>query len=162
MNGKTNCNSVNVREETSKRSRLVVTIMKKGSSVTVKSESTDDDGAIWYEIEYKGKKGFVRNDYIDLEESIANSNSDEELYGLVIKKLATRSGPSPRAEDTGTYSLKGQRIRVYSRAYDPIENAWWVKCDVPYHGEIRTLWAWYTRFDSKTLPLESIPIDENY
>ncbi len=136
--------------------------MKKGSSVTVKSESTDDDGAIWYEIEYKGKKGFVRNDYIDLEESIANSNSDEELYGLVIKKLATRSGPSPRAEDTGTYSLKGQRIRVYSRAYDPIENAWWVKCDVPYHGEIRTLWAWYTRFDSKTLPLESIPIDENY
>lgn len=162
LNGKTNCNSVNVREETSKRSRLVVTIMKKGSSVTVKSESTDDDGAIWYEIEYKGKKGFVRNDYIDLEESIANSNSDEELYGLVIKKLATRSGPSPRAEDTGTYSLKGQRIRVYSRAYDPIENAWWVKCDVPYHGEIRTLWAWYTRFDSKTLPLESIPIDENY
>ena len=67
-----------------------------------------------------------------------------------------------RAEDTGTYSLKGKRIRVYSRAYDPIENAWWVKCDVPYHGEIRILWAWYTRFDSKTLPLESIPIEEGY
>ncbi len=80
----------------------------------------------------------------------------------VTKKLATRSGPSPRAEDTGTYSVKGKWLRVYSRAYDPIENAWWVKCDVPYHGEIRTLWAWYTRFDSKTLPLESIPIDENY
>ena len=161
--GKTNCASVNVREEKNKRSRLVVTITKKGSSVTVKSESADIDGIIWYEIEYKGKEGFVRNDYIDLEESSAASNtSNEELYGVVIKKLATRSGPSPRAEDTGTYSLKGQRIRVYSRVYDPIENAWWVKCDVPYHGEIRTLWAWYTRFDSKTLPLDSIPIDEGY
>lgn len=162
MNGKTNTGSVNVREETNKKSKLVVTIQKKGSQVTVKSESVDDEGDIWYEIEYKGKEGFVRNDFIDLEEpAITNSNSNEELYGLVIKKLATRSGPSPRAEDTGTYSLKGKRIRVYSRAYDPIENAWWVKCDVPYHGETRTLWAWYTRFDSKTLPLESIPIEEN-
>ena len=162
LNGKTNKNSVNVRKEESKKSKLVVTINKKGSSVMVKGESTDNDGVIWYEIEYKGKEGFVRNDFIDLEEpGTTDSNLNGELYGLVIKKLATRSGPSPRAEDTGTYSLKGQRIRVYSRAYDPIENAWWVKCDVPYHGEIRTLWAWYTRFDSRTLPLESIPIEEN-
>lgn len=163
MNGKTNTKSVNVREETNKRSKLVITIKKKGSQVTVKSDFIGDDGNIWYEIEYKGREGFVRNDFIDLEEPVAASkNLNEELYGLVIKKLATRSGPSPRAEDTGTYSLKGKRIRVYSRAYDPIENAWWVKCDVPYHGEIRTLWAWYTRFDSKTLPLESIPIEEKY
>ena len=163
INGKTNCNSVNVRKETNKKSKLVVTIQRKGSPVMVTGESTDDDGTIWYKIEYKGKEGFVRNDFIDLEEpGSAIINQNEELYGLVIKKLATRSGPSPRAKDTGTYSLKGKRIRVYSRAYDPIENAWWVKCDVPYHGEIRTLWAWYTRFDSKTLPLESIPIDEDY
>ena len=162
-NGKTNKNSVNVRKETSKRSRLVITIQKKSSQVTVKGEFVDEEGVTWYEIEYKGKAGFVRNDFIDLEEPItAGSNSNEELYGLVSKKLATRSGPSPRAEDTGTYSLKGKRIRVYSRAYDPIENAWWVKCDVPYLGEIRTLWAWYTRFDSKTLPLESIPLEEGY
>ena len=162
MNGKTNNSSVNVREEKNKRSKLVVTIQKKGSQIKVKGESVDDKGDIWYEIEYKGKDGYVRNDFIDLEGPVTtNPNPNEELYGLVIKKLATRSGPSPRAEDTGTYSLKGKRIRVYSRAYDPIENAWWVKCDVPYHGEIRTLWAWYTRFDKKTLPLESIPIEED-
>ena len=162
LNGKTNSNSVNVRQEKSKKSRLVVTIKKKGSQVTVKGESLDDDGVLWYEIEYKGKEGFVRNDFITLEEPVtADNNQDKELYGLVVKKLATRSGPSPRAEDTGTYFLKGKRIRVYSRSYDPIENAWWVKCDVPYRGEVRTLWAWYTRFDSKTLPLESIPIEND-
>ena len=115
---------------------------------------------MWYIVEYDEQEGFVRNDFIEIDQISSTSNG--ELYGLVIKKLATRSGPSPRAEDTGTYSVKGQWLRVYTRAYDPIENAWWVKCDVPYHGEIRTLWAWYTRFESKTLPLESIPIDEKY
>ena len=162
LNGTTNKNSVNVRQEKNKKSRLVVTIKKKGSQVTVKGESADDDDVLWYEVEYKGKEGFVRSDFIDLEEPVtAGTIQDKELYGLVVKKLATRSGPSPRAKDTGTYSLKGKRIRVYTRAYDPIENAWWVKCDVPYRGEIRTLWAWYTRFDSKILPLESIPIEND-
>ena len=163
VNGKTVSGKVNLREETDKKSKLIATIREKGTLVTVKGDSNDRDGVMWYIVEYDGKEGYVRNDFIALEEThttgIANN---EELYGLVIKKLATRSGPSPRAEDTGTYSVKGKRLRIYSRAYDPIENAWWVKCDVPYHGEIRTLWAWYTRFDSKTLPLESIPIDEEY
>ena len=163
VNGKTANGKVNIREETDKKSRLVATVSKKGTSVTVTGESADRDGVVWYKVEYDGKEGYVRNDFIVLEETgKAGTAGQTELYGLVIKKLATRAGPSPRAEDTGTYSVKGKRLRVYSRAYDPIENAWWVKCDVPYHGEIRTLWAWYTRFDSKTLPLESIPIDENY
>ena len=162
-NGKTNIADVNIRVKTDKKSRLVVTIKRKGTALTVKGDSVGEDGMTWYEVEYNGKEGFVRSDFINLEEkSEAAAGTDGELYGLVIKKLATRSGPSPRAEDTGTYSVKGQRLRVYSRAYDPIENAWWVKCDIPYHGEIRTLWAWYTRFDSNSLPLESIPIDEEY
>ena len=163
VSGETANSKVNIREETDKKSKLIATIRKKGILVTVTGDAADHDGVVWYKVEYDGKEGYVRNDFIVLEDTRKSGmNDDGELYGLVIKKLATRSGPSPRAEDTGTYSVKGQRIRVYSRAYDPIENAWWVKCDVPYHGEIRTLWAWYTRFDSKTLPLESIPIDENY
>ena len=163
LNGTTASANVNVRAETSKKSKLIATIKKKGTAVTVNDEYTDIDGTIWYQVEYNGKEGCVRNDFIELKTLVkSTATSGEELYGLVIKKLATRSGPSPRAEDTGTYSVKGKKLRVYTRAYDPIENAWWVKCDVPYHGEIRTLWAWYTRFDSKTLPLESIPIDEEY
>lgn len=158
---KTKKAKVNIREKTDKKSKLVGTINKKGSAVMVKGEAADKENVLWYIVEYNGKEGYVRNDFIELEEPKAAAASDGELYGLVIKKLATRSGPSPRAEDTGTYSVKGKRLRVYSRAYDPIENAWWVKCDVPYLGEIRTLWAWYTRFDSKSLPLESIPIEEN-
>ena len=160
ISGTTKKANVNIREKTEKKSKLIATIKKKGTPITIKGESTDKDGVIWYIVEYDEKEGFIRNDFIEIDQISSTSNG--ELYGLVTKKLATRSGPSPRAEDTGTYSVKGKWLRVYSRAYDPIENAWWVKCDVSYHGEIRTLWAWYTRFDSKTLPLESIPIDENY
>ena len=163
MIGTTNRGDVNIRREAGKKSKLLATIKRKGTTLTITGELTDGDGTAWYKIEYNGKEGFVRCEFVELpKDDDTNNGSSGELYGLVIKRLATRSGPSPRAEDTGTYSVKGQRIRVYSRVYDPIENAWWVKCDVPYHGETRTLWAWYTRFDSKTLPLESIPIDEDY
>lgn len=145
------------RREAEEQSRTEITIKRI-------EPSPDNPGTDRSETGYRVTEEYVRSDFYDPEEPDTEEDSlpEEELYGLVIKKLATRSGPSPRAEDTGTYSLKGKRIRVYSRAYDPIENAWWVKCDVPYRGKIRTLWAWYTRFDSKTLPLESIPIDEDY
>ncbi len=166
---------VKIRKEAKPKAK-VVAAKPAGTYVRVLSREGE-----YFKIAFGNKEGFIQQQYltpltykIQPEHNAASENttteetastgttSNEELYGLVIKKLATRSGPSPRAEDTGTYSLKGKKIRVYTRAYDPIENAWWVKCDVPYRGKIKTLWAWYTRFDSKTLPLESIPIDEEY
>ena len=164
--GKTNRDKVNVRGEMDKNSALITTIPKKGTSMTVITDFTGDDDMLWYQVEYNGITGFIRSDFILLQEPEGNSGSEDDvkgtdsaLYGLAIKKLATRSAPSPYAEDTGTYFVEGQRIRIYSRAYDPNEDAWWVKCDIPYHGEIRTLWTWYTRFDSTSLPLEKIPIE---
>ena len=37
---------------------------------------------------------------------------------------------------------------------------WWVKCEIPYKGETRVLWTGYKRFDSGTLPLDAIPVEE--
>ena len=82
----------------------------------------------------------------------------DDLYGLTIDKLATRTGPGTEYDGGGTYSVQGQYIKVLSRARDK-GGIWWVKCEIPYHGEIRVLWTGYKRFDSKTLPLESIPIE---
>ena len=156
--GVTRSANVKMREKADKKSRLATTVKKKGSVLIVTDETVGEDGQVWYQVEFDGHEGYIRGDFLEVSE-IEKAGEGGELYGLVIKKLATRSGPSPRAEDTGTYSVVGQKLRIYSRAYDPIENAWWVKCDVPYHGKIRTLWAWYTRFDSKTLPLEVIPVE---
>ncbi len=85
-----------------------------------------------------------------------------DVYGLAIDKLATRTGPSTRYAEAGTYSVKGQYIHILSRAYDRANGIWWVECEIPYRNEIRTLWTGYKRFDSSTCPLESIPINEWY
>ena len=87
---------------------------------------------------------------------------DEELYGLTIDKLATRKGPGTQYEGGGTYSVKGQYIKVLTRAYDKRNGIWCVKCEIPYKNEIRVLWTGYKRFDKESLPLECIPLDSEY
>lgn len=78
-----------------------------------------------------------------------------ELWGLTVKGLATRSGPSTSYKDTGSYhDLNGKWVRVRSRAWDSVNEIWWVEVLI---GD-RWLWTGYWRFDSSTLPLESIPI----
>jgi hypothetical protein len=58
--------------------------------------------------------------------------------------------------------VKGQYIRVLTRAYDKRNGIWWVKCEIPYRNEIRVLWTGYKRFDASQLSLESIPLDPEY
>ncbi len=82
-----------------------------------------------------------------------------QLYGLATQKLATRDGPGTNYQGKGTYEVAGQYIHVLSRAWDSRNRIWWVKCEIPYRNSIRVLWTGYKRFDSSTLPLESIPVE---
>ena len=88
-----------------------------------------------------------------------NKPSAGGLYGLAKQKLATRSGPGTTYDEKGTYNVAGQYIRVLSRAWDSRNGIWWVKCEIPYRNEIRVLWTGSKRFDSSTIPLDSIPIE---
>lgn len=92
--------------------------------------------------------------------SQGKNRTGDAIYGYTIKKLATRNGPSTIYEDTGTYNVKNQWIRVLARAWDDRNGIWWVKCEIPYHGEIRVLWTGYKRFDPKSLSLEDIPEED--
>lgn len=83
-----------------------------------------------------------------------------ELWGVAADVLAARTGPSTLFDGAGTYNVVGQRIRVYSRAYDSMSRSWWVKCEIPWMDETRVVWTPYKRFDSSTLPLDSIPEEE--
>jgi len=85
--------------------------------------------------------------------------AEPEIYGLAIDKLSTRLGPGTDYEDAGTYSVKGQWLRVLSRAWSETNNLWWVKVEIPYRGETRTLWTGYKRFDSSTLSLQDLPVE---
>ncbi len=78
-----------------------------------------------------------------------------EIYGYAIDKLATRKGPGTQYAGGGTYSVKGQQIKLLARAWDG--SIWWIKCEIPYHGEIRVLWTGYKRFDHASFNLEDLP-----
>ena len=79
-----------------------------------------------------------------------------DLYGRAVEKLATRKGPGTQYAGGGTYNVKGQYIKVLARAYDSRNDTWWVKCEIPYHGEDRILWTGYKRFDPATLSLDDL------
>ena len=76
------------------------------------------------------------------------------VMGLTVDKLATRTGPGTQYEGGGTYSVKNQWIKVLSKAWDKRNKIWWVKCEIPYHGEIRVLWTGWKRFDHTTISLD--------
>lgn len=80
----------------------------------------------------------------------------KEVYGYTVDKLATRKGPGTQYAGGGTYSVKHQWIKVLAKAYD-VNGVCWVKCEIPYKNEIRTLWTGYKRFDETTLNLDDLP-----
>ena len=53
--------------------------------------------------------------------------------------------------------MKGQYIRILSRAWDKRNGIWWVKCEIPYKNKIRVLWTGWKRFDHSTINLEDLP-----
>lgn len=86
-----------------------------------------------------------------------------EIWGYVIEQLATRTGPSTKYEGGGTYKdTLNTWVKVLGRAWDDVNEIWWVKVEIPFSGEKRVLWTGYKRFDNTTLPLEAIPIDPYY
>ena len=86
-----------------------------------------------------------------------NNGSSDGVYGYTVDKLATRKGPGTQYEGGGTYSVKNQWIKVLAKAWDKRNSIWWVKCEIPYHGEIRVLWTGWKRFDHSTISLDQLP-----
>ena len=90
-----------------------------------------------------------------------NGYDFDGVYGLTIDKLATRKGPGTQYDGGGTYSVKGQWIKVLAKAWDKRNSIWWVKCEIPYKKEIRVLWTGWKRFDHSTISLDDLP-EENW
>ena len=142
------------------RQKSMIGKLKKGTTVTCLAEYM---GWIYAEAKVSGKtaRGFLPPSSLGLENAGSGTGPNVgELYGLAIEKLATRDGPGTQYKEKGTYSVKGEYIKVLSRAWDSRNGIWWVKCEIPYKGETRVLWTGYKRFDSGTLPLDAIPVEE--
>lgn len=83
----------------------------------------------------------------------------QTVYGYAIDSLSTRNGPGTQYDGRGTYSsLKNTWVEVRSRAWDTRNGIWWVEVHIGNDW----LWTGYKRFDSETIPLQSIPINPFY
>ena len=97
-----------------------------------------------------------------LSDQITQSNQSNLTYssagylmGYTIDRLSTRTGPGTTYNEAGSYnSTKNTWVEVSCRAWDSRNDIWWVQV----HIGTQWLWTGYKRFDSSTLPLESIPV----
>lgn len=106
---------------------------------------------------YENAVSMLSSASISPQEPVTPARRGGDVYGLTIDKIATRKGPGTQYQEGGTYSVKGQYIKVLAKAYDKRNGIWWVKCEIPYRNEIRVLWTGYKRFDHGTLSLDDLP-----
>ena len=78
------------------------------------------------------------------------SAATDDIYSLAIDKIATRTGPSTKYSEKGTYNLKGQYLHITAKAWDSSNCIWWVEVEIPGVG---LLWTGAKRFDASTLQL---------
>jgi len=78
---------------------------------------------------------------------------------LAIDNLATRSGPSTKYRETGTYNVRGEHITVISLAYDE-NDLCWVQCEVTYRNQLRRVYTGLKRFDIASFDLHGVPVEE--
>ena len=80
------------------------------------------------------------------------------VMALTIDNLSTRSGPSTKYADTGSYKVKGERVRIISVAYDA-GKVGWAQCEVTYKNKLRRVYTGLKRFDAGSFDLNAVPIE---
>ena len=136
---------LNVRAEASSDSQWKG-YLRENESVPVLSYEYDEEGNIWYEIEFGSGPAFVIGDYISLEEDNTadiiddNGSSYNEshgsfytsgtVYGLDGNMLNVRSGAGTDYSKYGTYT-EGAKIDITGTAYDGEGSLWY---EISYNG----------------------------
>lgn len=91
--------------------------------------------------------------------SEAGTSFNGIVEALTIDNLSTRSGPSTKYRETGTYKVKDEYVRLISLAYDE-NDICWVQCEVTYGNKLRRLYTGLKRFDISTFDLGSVPEED--
>ena len=133
----------------------VLGTMRAGRTMTLSTYTTEDVSRYGFTLDWEGAAAILNGSGTS---GIAKPEIQKDgVMGLTVDKLATRTGPGTQYEGGGTYSVKNQWIKVLSKAWDKRNKIWWVKCEIPYHGEIRVLWTGWKRFDHTTISLDDLP-----
>lgn len=86
----------------------------------------------------------------------SNATVESIVKARAADNLATRSGPAAKYRETGTYPVKGEAVRLLSRAYDE-DGICWVQCEVRSGNELRRVYTGAQRLDAATFDLGGVP-----
>ncbi|MBO4750255.1 MAG: SH3 domain-containing protein [Lachnospiraceae bacterium] len=110
--GKANSNA-NIRKSASKNSEAVGSTTK-GSKLEILSQTTGDDGKIWYEVTVNATtKGYVRSDLVDLDAGQTVSGSEGSSGG---SGTSTSSGEVESVTPVGATVAGSNTVRVRTSA----------------------------------------------
>lgn len=97
----------------------------------------------------------------DAPREIPSPSSERENANLGVsvklkQRLSTRSGPSTKYTELGSFLKKGDTVKAISCAYDKINEIWWVQVEFSAGGEKRRAYTGLKRLelDISTLPKE--------
>lgn len=63
------------------------------------------------------------------------------------QRLATRSGPSTKYDELGSYFSAGTQIKAVSKAWDSVNEIWWIQVEFSYKGSNRRAYTGLKRLD---------------
>ena len=133
--------------------------MRNGRTMTLSTYTMDDFSHYGFSLTWEDAIAIMSgyNSVTAAPPTATPKQKSKDIYGLTIAKLSTRKGPGTQYKEGGTYSVKDQWIKVLAKAWDKRNGIWWVKCEIPYHGETRVLWTGWKRFDHSTISLDDLP-----
>lgn len=70
--------------------------------------------------------------------------SDTGVVATLSQRAATRSGPSNRFDEPGSFFSAGHEVKVISKAWDSENDLWWFQIEFEYDGE------WYRAYTTET------------
>ena len=82
-----------------------------------------------------------------------------DTYGTLNQKMATRTGPSTKYDEPGTFfngKWQGQRVRVISKVNTGV---WWLQVEFSYNGQLMRAYTGLKRVngvDLNSVPTESV------
>ncbi|MBR3741250.1 MAG: hypothetical protein IKN04_12485 [Clostridia bacterium] len=123
--------------------------------------ASHEGGQDWYEIQYYGQRAYVSVIYAVVSSQSGSSATSQQSGGsytitdnrkngnysnysrircALNSKLATRTGPGTNYDEPGTFLSAGSYVTVLSKAYDKVNEIWWVQVEFSENGV--TYWAY--------------------
>ena len=92
---------------------------------------------------------------VEQQPSENNYTKYADVTGTLNQRLSTRTGPSTKYDEPGTFLRAGDRVTVLSKAWDDVNEIWWLQVEFRSGGEKYRAYTGLKRFSD--VNINSIP-----